>query len=185
VGHGMTGNFKQLIKSTGLIIAGITIFVALVAGIWSLVSYVHKNNPVTIYNYATTLESIQATIEGTDVLTNIELVASTLSSGSSENVSELGNIIRAGLSAARSYREYYWGIDPSPGPIELYRSLMDEGTLLYSCYSNLYNAWSAWQSQDSTSSEQYCSKAMELYGELKTLRAENKQSIDNLKAKRN
>ena len=171
-------SMKQL-KDTGLIVGAMVIFVAVVAGIFTLVSLSLHDSPQVLHDFLVSAKGLHDSIENTDFLPNIGVVLSALSKESIENSTEIDNMINEGRGIAHIYNENFDFLPPTRDTLELYSSLFRESKLISNCYASLNFAWSFKKSGEYASSEQYTATANETYREIMDLRLKNTSDLDD------
>jgi hypothetical protein len=167
---------KQL-KETGLIAGALVLFVAVVAGIFSLISSSLHDSPQVLYDFVISAKGLHDSIENTDFLPNIGVVLAALSGDSVENASEIEGMINEGRGIAHIYNENFDFLPPTRDTLELYSSLFRESKLISNCYASLNFAWSFKKSGDYASSEQYHASADDTYREILELRQKNSSDL--------
>lgn len=167
-------------KSTIIIAIIIIAIFAAIAGIVQLVSSHLHNDPEELYNFVSTAKQFHEKIEGTGLLENISTLAEIIAQGSTDNSSETQNFIQQGILSAKGYKDQYNWLIPTSQTLELYDSLVKEGSLIQKCYSRLYSAWSEKQAENESRCSQYLEETTASYNELVSLRDQNKQKLDDL-----
>jgi len=162
---------------TAIVIVAIVLAITVALDLWS--SAVH-DKPEELYDFVTAAKVFHEKIEGKNLLEDIGALIEIVTHESSENSSEIESSIRQGMLSARGYREQFNWLYPTTDSLELFESLIREGSLIESCYSKLYLAWSEKQSGDESHCAQYLEKVKVFYDEAVSLREQNKLKLDNL-----
>jgi hypothetical protein len=167
-------------KSTIIIIIIITAIFTAIAGIIQLASSHIHNDPEELYNFVYTAKKFHEKIEGTGLLENITTLTEIIVQESTDNSSEVQNLIQQGILSAKGYKDQYNWLIPTSQTLELYESLIKEGSLIQRCYSRLYSAWSEKQAGNESQCFQYLEEATTFYNELVSLRDQNKLKLNDL-----
>jgi hypothetical protein len=167
-------------KSTVIIAVIIIAIFAAIAGIAQLVSSHLNNSPEDIYSFVYAAGKFHEKIEGTGLVENIPTLTESVAQGPTDGSPEVSSSIQQGILSAKGYKDQYNWLIPTSQTLELYSSLVKEGSLLQRCYSRLNLAWSEKLAGNESQCSQYLEEATEFYDELVPLRAQNKLTIDEL-----
>jgi hypothetical protein len=167
-------------KSTIIIAVIIIVIFAAIAGIVQLVSSHLHQNPEELYSFVSAARQFHQRIEGTSLLDNILILKEKIGQEATDNSSELQNLIQQGIISAKGYKDQFDWVTPTSQTLELYDSLVKEGSLIVKCYSRLYSAWSEKQAGNESQCSQYLEEATTTYNELVALRNQNTQTLDDL-----
>ncbi|MBA7714532.1 hypothetical protein ES703_123558 [subsurface metagenome] len=162
---------------TTIVIVAIVLAITVALDLWS--SAVHDKSE-ELYDFVTAAKIFHEKIEGKNLLEDIRTLIEIVAHESPENSSEIESSIRQGMLSARGYREQFNWLYPTTDSLELFESLIREGSLIESCYSKLYLAWSEKQSGDESHCAQYLEKVRVFYDEAVSLREQNKLKLDSL-----
>ena len=177
----MFGNtIRQTAKST--VIAAIVIvamILATTAALYLYSSALHDESE-ELYDFVTAARMFHERMENKNLLEDISALIEIVALESSENSSQIESSIRQGMLSAKGYREQFRWLYPTTDSLELFESLIREGSLIESCYSKLYLAWSEKQSGDELHCAQYLEKVKVFYDEAVSLREQNKLELDSL-----
>ena len=174
---------KSVFKDAILITIAIASFVVLIAGVFQLASFLHHDDPEEILSFVIAAKTYHEKIEVTNLLESIEILLTVIPGESVENTSEIENMIREGMLSARLYRENYSWLPPTEDTLWIYTLLVKESTMIVNCYSDLNFAWLAKRSEDYISCDEYCDEARKWYEEVKDLRLQNTDDLENLQLK--
>jgi hypothetical protein len=167
-------------KSTIIIAVIIIAIFAAIAGILQLVSSHIHDDPEELYNFAYTAKKFHEKIEGIGLLENITTLTEIIAQESTDNSSEIETSIQHGILSAKGYKDQYNLLNPTSETLELFVSLIKEGSLIQKCYSRLYSAWSEKQAGSESQCFQYLEEATAFYDELVSLRDQNKLNLKSL-----
>lgn len=167
-------------KSTIIIAVTIIAIFAAIAGIVQLVSAHLHNDPEELYNFVSAAKQFHEKIEGIGLLENITILTESIAQESTDNSSELQNLIQQGILSAKGYKDQYNWLIPTSQTLELFESLVKEGSLIQKCYSRLYSAWSEKQAGNESQCSQYLEEATTSYNELVSLRDQNRIKLNDL-----
>jgi hypothetical protein len=171
---------RQMAKSTIIITVILIAIFSAIAGIVQLVSSHIHNDPEELYNFASAAREFHDKIVGTDLLENIPILTETIARELTDNYSEVENLIQQGLLSAKGYRDQYNWLTPTTQTLELFESLVKEGSLIQKCYSRLYSAWSEKQAGNESQCTKYLEEATASYNQLIALRDDNTLKLNNL-----
>lgn len=171
---------RQAAKSTvivTIVIVAIVLAITVAIDLWS--SVVHDESE-ELYNFVTAAKIFHEKVEDKNLLEDVRTLIEIVAHESPENSSEIDSSIRQGMLSARGYREQFIFLYPTTDSLELFESLIREGSLIESCYSKLYLAWSEKQAGDELHCAQYLEKVKVFYDEAVSLREQNKLKLDSL-----
>lgn len=177
----MFGNsIKKDMKSAAIAaIVIIAIIGIITAGLQLLSTQIHSDSE-ELYNFVTSARIFHEKIEKTTLLESIPTLVETITRGSMEDPSEIELSIYQGALSARGYRDQFNWLQPTTDSLKLFESLIREGNLINSCYSKLNRLWSTKQAGDESGWEEYVEDIKALYGEVVSLREQNKMELENL-----
>jgi len=171
---------RQAAKSTVIAAIVIVAIVLAITAALDLCSSAVRDESEEFYAFVTSARIFHGKIEDKNLLEDIRTLIEIITQESPENSSEIGPSIRQGMLSARGYREQFKWLYPTTDSLELLESLIREGSLIESCYSKLYLAWSEKQSGDELHCAQYLEKVKVFYDEAVSLRDQNKLKLDSL-----
>jgi len=166
-------------KSTIIVAVVIIAIFAAITGILQLVSSNMHNDPEELYNFAVTAKIFHDKIEDTGLLKNITTLTEIIAQKSPENSSEIETSIQQGILSAKGYKDQFNWLNPTSETLELFESLIQEGSLIQKCYSRLYSAWSEKQVGDESQCSQHLEEVTAFFDEVVTLRDQNKLILDS------
>jgi hypothetical protein len=167
-------------KSTIIIAIIIIAIFAAIAGIVQLVSSHLHNNPEELYYFVSAARQFHERIVGTSLLGNIPILTARIAQEATDNSSEVQSLIQQGILSAKGYKDQFNWVTPTSQTLEIYESLVKEGSLIQKCYSRLYSAWSEKQAGNESQCSQYLEEATTSYNDLVTLRNQNTQQLNDL-----
>ena len=137
---------RQAAKSTVIATIVIVAFVLAITVALDLCSSAVRDESERLHNFVTAARIFHERIADKNLLEDTGALIEIIARESPENPAEIESSIRQGMLSARGYREQFEWLYPTTDSLELFESLIREGSLIESCYSKLYLAWSEKQS---------------------------------------
>jgi hypothetical protein len=171
---------SQATKQTIIIVVVLFAIIISTVVIVQLISSNMRDDSEKLYSFASTAKNFHEKIEDTGLIENIQTISENIAQESPGDFSKIELSIEQGILSSKGYKDQYNWLNPTSETLELFESLLKEGSLIQKCYSRLYSAWSEKQAGNEAQCFQYLEEVTAFYDELVTFRDQNELNLDRL-----
>lgn len=169
---------RKALISSAVTAAVLIAIVAIIVGILQLVAASRHDDPQVLYSFATTAMRFQNDANETGLLAEFNELADEMAAAGPEDTEDIETAVWQGILTAQGYKEQFTWFSPTEDTLEVYTSLVEEGTLVVRCFSRLNAAWSEKAAGNEAGFTEGVAAAREAYDEAIALREQNRESLE-------